>query len=224
VHDSGPDCPAAAKARCRNAPYPTPDFHAAADWRHCFVALSVLTCTDETVHPMAFLNISAPITNRQGFAALAALALLCCAIVIALAFQHVGGYVPCALCLEQRTPYYAAMPVLAAGLLLHAKSSPAWLIRLAFALAAAIMLYGMSLGVFHAGFEWGFWPGPQDCAVTSGGAAVSAGDLLATIDSVKAPSCDQAALRVLGLSFAGWNAVAAAMASGLAAIAAFTRD
>jgi disulfide bond formation protein DsbB len=173
---------------------------------------------------MALLNLSSPITVRQGFAALCALGLTCAAIVIALAFQHIGGYVPCALCLEQRTPYYAAIPVLAAGLLLNAKASPAWLVRLAFAIASIIMLYGMGLGVFHAGFEWGLWPGPQDCAVTSGGAAVSAEDLLAAIDSTKAPSCDQAALRILGLSFAGWNAVAAAIAAAFAAIAAFTRD
>jgi disulfide bond formation protein DsbB len=170
------------------------------------------------------LNLAAPVTLRQGFAAIAAFGLLCAAIAIALAFEHIGGYIPCALCLEQRTPYYAAIPVLGAGLVLNAKSSPAWLVRATFALGGLIMLYGLWLGVFHAGFEWGFWPGPQDCAVTSGSAAVNANDLLAAIDSVKAPSCDQAALRILGLSFAGWNAVAAAFASGLAAIAAFTRD
>ena len=29
----------------------------------------------------------------------------------ALVFQHGLGYVPCKLCLEQRVPYYAAMPL-----------------------------------------------------------------------------------------------------------------
>ncbi|TIL77246.1 MAG: disulfide bond formation protein B, partial [Mesorhizobium sp.] len=28
----------------------------------------------------------------------------------ALAFQHLGGYIPCKLCLEQRTPYYIGVP------------------------------------------------------------------------------------------------------------------
>jgi disulfide bond formation protein DsbB len=169
-------------------------------------------------------NFTSPVGTRQGLAALASLGVLIAAIGIALAFQHLGGYIPCALCLEQRTPYYAAMPALAAGLLLNAKASPPRLIRGAFAIAAIIMAYGMALGVFHAGFEWGLWPGPQDCAIVSGGEAVSAGDLLGAIDSVKPPSCDQAALRVLGLSFAGWNAIAAAIAATLAGVAAVTRD
>jgi disulfide bond formation protein DsbB len=169
-------------------------------------------------------NFTQPIGTRQGLAAMASLGVLVAAIGTALAFQHLGGYIPCALCLEQRMPYYTAMPLLAAGLLLNARTSPAFLVRACFAIAAAVMLYGMALGVFHAGFEWGFWPGPQDCAVTAGGGAVSAGDLLSTIDSVKAPSCDQAAIRILGLSFAGWNAIAALLAAALAGFAAFTRD
>jgi disulfide bond formation protein DsbB len=169
-------------------------------------------------------NFTAPIGTRQGLLAIMALGLLCAAVVIALGFEHLGGYLPCALCLEQRTPYYAAIPVLAAGLVLNARSAPAFLVRGLFAVAALIMLYGMALGAFHAGFEWGFWPGPQDCAVVSGGSAVSATDLLATIDSQKAPSCDQAAVRILGLSLAGWNAVASAMAAALVGFAAFSRD
>ena len=60
-------------------------------------------------------------------------------------------------------------------------------------------------------------------AVVSGGNAVSAGDLLSTIDSTKPPACDQAAGRFLGLSFAGWNAVSAAFAALLAGFAAFSR-
>ena len=34
------------------------------------------------------------------------------------------------------------------------------------------------------------------------------GGILDAIDTVIPPSCDKAALRVLGLSFAGWNALA----------------
>jgi disulfide bond formation protein DsbB len=169
-------------------------------------------------------NFTTPIGTRQGLAALAALGLLIAAILIALGFQHLAGFIPCALCLEQRTPYYVAIPLVAAGLLLNARAAPAFLVRGCFALAAITMLYGMALGVFHAGFEWQFWAGPTDCAVVSGGNAVSAGDLLSAIDSTKPPACDQAAGRFLGLSFAGWNAVSAAFAALIAGFAAFSRD
>jgi disulfide bond formation protein DsbB len=29
----------------------------------------------------------------------------------ALAFEHIGGYIPCALCLIQRQPYYWGIPI-----------------------------------------------------------------------------------------------------------------
>ena len=32
----------------------------------------------------------------------------------ALGFEHIGGYIPCALCLMQRDPYYYGIPVAAA--------------------------------------------------------------------------------------------------------------
>ena len=35
----------------------------------------------------------------------------------ALGFQHLGGYIPCKLCLEQRTPYYVGVPLMAVALL-----------------------------------------------------------------------------------------------------------
>ena len=31
----------------------------------------------------------------------------------ALGFQHIGGYIPCKLCLEQRMPYYVGVPLMA---------------------------------------------------------------------------------------------------------------
>jgi disulfide bond formation protein DsbB len=168
-------------------------------------------------------NFKQPISTAGGFAAIIALTLATAAIGIALGFQHIGGYIPCALCLQQRTAYYVAIPLLAVGLLLQAQVSPAFLIRACFAIVCALMAYNAALGVYHAGFEWGFWAGPADCAVVSGNSAVSAGDLLATIDAIKPPSCDQAALRVLGISFAGWNAIVSLMTAIFAGRAAFGR-
>jgi disulfide bond formation protein DsbB len=36
----------------------------------------------------------------------------------------------------------------------------------------------------------------------------NAGNLLNDMNAIHPPACDTAALRVLGLSFAGWNAIA----------------
>ena len=35
----------------------------------------------------------------------------------ALGFEHIGGYLPCMLCLEQRTPYYIGVPLMLLALL-----------------------------------------------------------------------------------------------------------
>ena len=51
----------------------------------------------------------------------------------------------------------------------------------------------------------------------------NAGDLLGDINAKTPPACDAAALRVLGLSFAGWNVVASVILAAIAFRAAFKR-
>ncbi|MCM2505606.1 disulfide bond formation protein B [Aureimonas altamirensis] len=126
----------------------------------------------------------------------------------ALLFQHVGGYMPCALCLEQRTPYYIGIGVGIAAIAAVSVRLPQAVVRGLFALIGLMMLWTLVLGAYHAGVEWGFWAGPADCA--AGGAVDLTGDLLSSMDAIRPPSCSEAALRVLGLSMAGWNVLAAA--------------
>ncbi len=141
--------------------------------------------------------------------ALSAIVVMIAAIGGAWGFQLIGGYVPCALCLEQRLGYYAAIPLALAGLVAYGRA-PA-LSKIAFALAAAAMVWSAGLGVYHAGAEWGYWPGPESCG---GGEQVrDASNLLAAIEGTRLVSCTEAAGRFLGISFAGWNAVAASLAA-----------
>ena len=127
----------------------------------------------------------------------------------ALGFEHIGGFVPCKLCLEQRLPYYAGIPVafvtfVAALLGWHEKLVQAGLI-----IVGLLMAYGLALGIYHAGIEWSWWMGPADCSTSSTtGITTDATDLLGALDAIVPPACDQAAGRFLGLSFAGWNVIA----------------
>ena len=134
----------------------------------------------------------------------------------ALGFEHIGGYIPCKLCLGQREPYYIAVPVALVAMAHLKLTGRTKVFRTILYMVAAIMLYSVYLGGFHAGVEWGFWPGPADCGATALGVQVEAGNLLSTIDSVKPPSCDEAAGRFLGLSFAGWNVIASVILAGMA--------
>jgi disulfide bond formation protein DsbB len=145
------------------------------------------------------------------------------AILAALGFQYIGGYVPCMLCLIERYAYYVAVPVLFVALALTSGSYRG-LAAILFFLVALAFLANAGLGVYHAGAEWKFWPGPETCG---GGESLSttAGGLLNDIQGIKVMRCDEASFRFLGISFAGWNVVsslliiALALRAGLAASA-----
>lgn len=134
----------------------------------------------------------------------------------ALGFEHIGGYIPCALCLLQRLPYYYGVPVALLATLSAALGGPPWLTRTLLLVAGVMMLVGAGLGVYHAGAEWGFWEGPSTCATTAQGVTQNAGDLLGDLDAKKPPSCTEASFRLLGLSFAGWNVIASLILAAIA--------
>jgi disulfide bond formation protein DsbB len=162
-----------------------------------------------------------PVSRSQAQLGLLVAILMAATVCITLGFQHIGGYIPCKLCLEQRTPYYAGAPLMLAGFVFWALSAPAYLTRACFAIGAILMAYGMVLGGFHAGVEWAFWAGPADCSVTV--AAPTDTNILSAIDSIKPPSCTEAALRIFGLSFAGWNVIASLGLAGMAGKAALSK-
>ncbi len=127
-----------------------------------------------------------------------------------------AGYAPCSLCLEERIPYYAAVPggLLAAYL---ARSAP----RVAAFIVAAIalaFLYNAGLSIYHAGAEWHFWPGPDTC--TGNGDILQPKSLSKALQHNNIVRCDEAAIRIFGVSLAGYNVLisgALAMLGGLAA-------
>ncbi len=133
-------------------------------------------------------------------------------------YQLIGGYVPCKLCLEQRIPYYIGLPMalVALAALVTGRKGVAAILLLA---VAAVFAYGAGLGIYQAGAEWQFWDGPNDCG---GGTAApaSASNMLQALQSTRVVSCTEASWRMLGLSFAGWNAVASAGLAGLGLLAA----
>jgi disulfide bond formation protein DsbB len=145
--------------------------------------------------------------------ALLMLAIAAATILGALGFEHVGGYQPCALCLMQRTPYYAGIPLAALAAGAAWLVAPRWMLAALFAAFGLLMLYNAGLATYHSGVEWGFWEGPASCAEAPGGG--SAADMLRQLGTVTPPSCTEAMWRFLGLSFAGWNVLVSALLAAL---------
>lgn len=126
-------------------------------------------------------------------------------ILAALAFQYVGGYQPCPLCYQQRYAYYAGIPLLFAALVLLS-ADQARMAAVVFFLVSLAFLANSGLGVYQAGAEYGFWPGPASCSGTQE-LSTSADGLLNAIENASVVRCDKPEWWFLGLSFAGWNAL-----------------
>jgi disulfide bond formation protein DsbB len=143
------------------------------------------------------MNMRAP-ANIALFLGLAALAL----IAGALGFQYLGNLPPCEMCMWQRYPHIAAGVVGVGGfLLLRARILPVSAAASVAVITALLIAISGVIGIYHAGVEWHFWPGPQSCTGTAFHAS-GALDLNAPV-----VMCDHAAWRLFGLSLAGYNAI-----------------
>jgi disulfide bond formation protein DsbB len=138
------------------------------------------------------------------------------AILGAYYFQYVLAVAPCPLCLEQRRVWYVAIPLALLVALAAFAKAPRPLLAAGLVAVALALLVGAGIGVYHAGVEWKWWAGPQEC---SGPIATfgNAGDLLRQMQTTSLVRCDEVSWRFLGLSLAGYNT----LISGLFAILAF---
>lgn len=147
----------------------------------------------------------------------AALVLAVATILAAHAFESIGGYIPCPLCLQQRYAYYIAIPLLAGALALLTVNKRT-LAAMLFAAVALAFLANAGLGIYQAGAEWKLWDPPATCAAPTELPTL-------TLDAKglnrQPVSCGVASWRMFGLSFAGWNVVASlVLALGAATAAA----
>ncbi|MCZ4347564.1 disulfide bond formation protein B [Devosia neptuniae] len=115
--------------------------------------------------------------------------------------QIIGGLYPCELCLEQRMAYYIGLPILL-GVMVLWNRLPLKVWYVAMAIVTAIFAWGVYMGSYHAGVEWGFWPGPTAC--TGVGDAM---DFDALSNMTPVIGCDVVQFRFLGISLAGFNAL-----------------
>lgn len=116
--------------------------------------------------------------------------------------QLVWHLVPCKLCLEQRQPHYAAIALAAMAALIARTRALQIAALVGFALLFA---WSTGLGFYHAGVEWGWFLGPNDCGGGAPSAAGGVQDFMKQLQTTRVVSCTEAAWRFLGISLAGWN-------------------
>jgi disulfide bond formation protein DsbB len=133
----------------------------------------------------------------------------------ALAAQHWGGVVPCALCLVERWPWRVAILLGLLGAVLPRRPA-----RLALWLGVLALLAGAGLGAVHVGVEQGAWPSPlPECAAPQiSGATVA--ERLASMPDRPAKPCDAPTYLIprLPISMAAMNLGASLALGALLAI------
>ncbi|EQB33014.1 disulfide bond formation protein B [Sphingobium ummariense] len=118
----------------------------------------------------------------------------------AYASQYIGGLHPCEMCWWQRYPHMAAIPL---ALLAFAAKGNARTSALFTALAAIAIGISGGIGLFHAGVEYGWWPGLTTCSTTPTGGSTA--DILTQIMATPITRCDVAPWSLFGISLAGYN-------------------
>ena len=119
----------------------------------------------------------------------------------ALGSQYLGGLYPCDMCHWQRWPHYAAILLAAIAF-----AAPAPWRRVLVIVAALAIATSGAIGVFHAGVEYGWWPGILPCTAPIAPTG-SAADRLSQIMAAPMVRCDVAPWSLAGISLAGWNAI-----------------
>ena len=135
-------------------------------------------------------------------------------IILAWGFQLIGGYLPCALCYQQRWPYYATILIALALVAMARGANQAVILRWGLLLLAVIMAVSVGLGVHHAGVEWGWWAGPTSCA--GGAGFADPNSVLPDLTRGRVVSCTEAQWRLFGISFAGYNALISLVIAAIA--------
>lgn len=123
----------------------------------------------------------------------------------ALISQYFFGLHPCELCIKQRIPY-AIIAGLGAVFLWPKWSEKA--LKYVVLLCIALFLVDAGIAIYHAGIEAGVFVGPSSCTTSAKGPQTLE-EMRAEIMGAELVPCDQPMEKLLGLSMAAWNAVAA---------------
>lgn len=127
--------------------------------------------------------------------------LLPAALVGGALFSQLFGLIPCEMCMWQRWPHYAAIPVAALSFV-----APGRALRMTLVLfAGALIAVSGAIGVFHAGVEYHWWQGITACTAQ----ATPADPMAMLNEAIRRPliRCDSAQWTLLGISLAGFNAL-----------------
>ena len=122
--------------------------------------------------------------------------------------QHVGGLAPCPLCLIQRYPHFAVFGLGLVAAFAAGGRARAGLLTL----CGLALLVSCGYGVYHVGVEQGWFA--SSCAAPMTGGTIE--DIRAQVMAAPLTRCDEVPWSLIGVSLAGWNAIASVVMAAVA--------
>jgi disulfide bond formation protein DsbB len=152
--------------------------------------------------------------NRSDIPVLLLLLAAIIALGAAYGSQHFGDLQPCKLCLYQRWPWWAVLGLASLTFVLPVSAEVK---KRALIILGLVLFVGTSIAIYHTGVEQKWWPGPATCSgVVELPKTLS--ELHSSLQRAVNVPCDEVPWSFMGISMAGYNAIA----SGTAALFAFS--
>lgn len=151
---------------------------------------------------MSSLSAAPPLLSTRTaaiYVAIAAAGLL----VTVFVMEHGFGIAPCNLCLLQRWPHGAVIPLAALALVPGISNSGRCYLLL---LCAAAFATTTGIGIYHVGVEQGIFEGPTACSGGITGDSIE--ELRRKLMAAPVVKCDEVAWSLFGISLAGYNVLA----------------
>ena len=111
----------------------------------------------------------------------------------------------CDLCLKQRWAWYLTLVIAMISNFITIDLN-----RILLLIIAIILFCNSIFAAWHAGIEWGFWPGLETC---NSSVIFDSNNLIETLKESSVPVCDNASLRIFGISLAGYNFIISLLTS-----------
>ena len=135
----------------------------------------------------------------------------------AIYLEYFHGALPCDLCITQRWFHGAIIAYSFTIILIINKSFISN--KLLILVGAILWLSSFLAGLYHFGIEMNFWTGPDGCSSNIDFSK----DTLTYLLNKSPIKCDEVTFEILGLSLAGWNALASFFIFLLASILLFNK-
>lgn len=115
------------------------------------------------------------------------------------------GFAACDLCLKQRWAWYLVLIIALIPFIVTISFNKILLLIISIVLFCNAIFAG-----WHAGIEWDLWRGLSTC---NSSAIFDNNNLIETLKEGSVPVCDDASIRIFGISLAGYNFIISLLTS-----------